>query len=160
MAKGGLAPDRIVLRILSLRIAEPDCAAGFILDGVPRTVWQAKALDRQLRRMRRKIDAVVVLEADDSALVARVEKRAADARAKGEPVRSDDNPETFKRRLAAYKAETAPVLPHYERQRKVVRIDAMRSAEETASSIVEALTALRERRAWYVRWFGFLFRSA
>jgi adenylate kinase len=159
MAQGGLVPDKLVLQIVSRRLAEPDCAAGFILDGVPRTLGQAKALDRLLRRMKRKIDAVVVLDADEEELVKRVEKRAADARAKGEPVRSDDNTDTFKRRLAAYKTETAPVLPYYERQRKLVRVDAMRSPDEVAVSIVEALAAMSRRRPWYARWFGFLFRS-
>jgi adenylate kinase len=160
MAKGGLVPDRLVLQILSQRIGEPDCAGGFILDGVPRTVGQAKALDRILRRSRRKIGAVVVLTADEAELVKRVEKRAADAHAKGEPVRADDNVEVFMRRLEAYGRETAPVLPYYERQRKVVRIDAMKPAEETSTAIIEALAAMNQPRPWYVRWFGGLFRSA
>jgi adenylate kinase len=160
MTRGGLVPDRLVLQIVSRRLAEPDCSAGFILDGVPRTLGQAKALDRLLRGMKRKVDAVVVLDADEEELVKRVEKRAADARAKGEPVRSDDNIDTFKRRLAAYKKETAPVLPFYKRQRKLVRVGAMRAADEVGASIVEALSAMSERRPWYKSWFGFMFRSA
>ena len=160
MAKGGLVPDRLILQIVRSRVAEPDCADGFVLDGVPRTLRQAKALDRMLRGEKRKVDAVVVLGADEAELVKRVEKRAADARAKGEPIRSDDNVDVFKRRLAAYKTETAPVLPYYARQKKLVRIDAMTSADEVSASIIEALSAMRERRPWYKRWFGFLFRPA
>jgi adenylate kinase len=160
MAKGGLVPDRLILQIVTSRVGEPDCAAGFVLDGVPRTVGQAKALDRMLRGKKRKIDAVVVLDADEAELIKRVEKRSADARAKGEPVRSDDNVDVFKRRLVAYKKETAPVLPYYARQKKVVRIDAMKPADEVSASIVAALSALRERRPWHQRWFGFMFRSA
>ncbi|MFM9864967.1 MAG: adenylate kinase [Micropepsaceae bacterium] len=159
MAKGGLVPDRVILQIVTGRIAEPDCANGFILDGVPRTVVQAKALDRLLRRTKRRVDAVVVLEADEDELVTRVEKRAADAKANGEPVRSDDDPEVFKRRLAAYKSETAPVLPYYDRQRKVARVNAMRSADEVSAAIVDALIAMRRRKPWYARWFGLLFEA-
>ncbi len=160
MAKGGLVPDRLILQIVTSRVGEPDCTAGFVLDGVPRTVGQAKALDRMLRGKKRKIDAVVVLDADEAELIKRVEKRSAEARAKGEPVRSDDNVDVFRRRLVAYKKETAPVLPYYTRQKKVVRIDAMNPADEVSASIVEALSAISERRPWYRRWFGFMFRSA
>jgi adenylate kinase len=156
MEKGGLVPDRLVLQIVTKRIADPDCSNGFILDGVPRTLGQAKALDRILRGTKRKIDAVVVLEADEAELLKRVEKRAADARASGEPVRSDDDPEVFKHRLAAYQRETAPVLPYYDRQRKVLRINAMSSASDVSARIVDALLAMAQRRPWYARWLGFL----
>lgn len=160
MARGGLVPDRVILQIVTDRIAEADCANGFILDGVPRTLGQARALDRILRRAKRKIDAVVVLEADEAELLNRVEKRAADAKANGEPVRSDDDPIVFKRRLAAYRNETAPVLPYYDRQRKVARVNAMRSADEVSATIVDALIAMRRRKPWYARWFGFLFQTS
>ncbi len=160
MASGGLVPDHLVLQIVTRRIAEPDCVSGFILDGVPRTLGQAKSLDRILRHMRRKVDAVVVLQADEAELLKRVEKRAADAIARGEPVRSDDDPEVFKRRLAAYHKETAPVLPYYDRQRKVARIDAMRPPQEVSAKIVDALSTMSQRRPWYARWFGFFFHSA
>lgn len=160
IASGGLVPDRLILQIVTRRIADPDCASGFILDGVPRTLGQAKALDRILRRVKRKVDAVVILEADEAELPKRVEKRAADARARGELVRSDDDPEVFKRRLEAYKKETTPVLPYYDRQRKVVRIDAMRPPQEVSAKIVDALSTMNQRRPWYARWFGFFSRSA
>lgn len=160
MAKGGLVPDRLIIQIVTDRIDEVDCFNGFILDGVPRTLGQAKALDRLLRRTQRKVDAVIVLQADESELLKRVEKRTAETRARGEPVRSDDNPEVFKQRLVAYRKETAPVLPYYDRQRKVIRIDAMRSPEDTSAAIVEALTNMNERRPWYARLFAFLFGTA
>jgi adenylate kinase len=160
MANGALVSDRLIVQIVTRRIGEPDCVDGFVLDGVPRTLAQAKALDRVLRRAKRRIDAAVVLEANEAELVKRVEKRAADARAAGEPVRSDDNIETFKQRLTAYARETAPVLPYYERQGKVLRIDAMRAPEEVSDAIVAALSAMGERRSWLARLLGSFFGRA
>ena len=111
MDKGHLVPDEIVVGIIAERIEQADCKNGFILDGFPRTVNQAKALDGMLKGKTRGVDVVIVMEVDEAALIKRVENRAAEARRKGEPVRPDDDPEIFKKRLAVYKAETAPILP-------------------------------------------------
>ena len=118
---GHLVPDEIVVGIIAERITAKDCASGFVLDGFPRTVNQAVALDAMLAGKSLAVDVVIVMAVDEATLIKRVENRAAETRAKGEPVRADDDPETFKKRLAVYKAETAPILPHYERQGKIKR---------------------------------------
>ena len=101
MARGDLCPDDLVVAIVSDRIDEPDASKGFILDGFPRTVAQAEALDRMLQEKRLGLDAVIELKVDPAALVRRIEKRIADTIAGGGTVRADDNPEVLKQRLAA-----------------------------------------------------------
>jgi len=143
MDKGDLVPDEVVIGIIGDRIKEPDCKNGFILDGFPRTVNQAKALDTLLGGRNLAVDVVVVVEVDEAALVKRVENRASEARAKGQPVRADDDPETFKKRLAVYRAETAPVLPYYDGQGKTTRVDGMRSIDEVTVLIEAAIKAAK-----------------
>src|SRR5882672_9572068 len=121
MDKGDLVPDDVVVGIIGDRIKEPDSKNGFVLDGFPRTVNQATALDTLLKERKLGVDVVIVIEVDEAALIKRVENRANEARKKGEPVRADDDPETFKKRLGVYRAETAPVLPYYEAQGKIRR---------------------------------------
>ena len=111
MEAGHLVPDEIVVGIISDRIDEPDAANGFILDGFPRTVRQAEELDELLKQKRMTLDAVVELKVNESALLARVENRAAETRARGEEVRADDTPEVLTRRLANYRGQTEPVDP-------------------------------------------------
>ena len=152
MDKGQLVPDEIVVGIIAERIAEPDCAKGFVLDGFPRTVNQAKALDDMLAGKGRAVGVVIVMEVDEAALLKRVENRAADAKAKGEPVRSDDDPETFKKRLAVYKAETAPILPYYEGQGKIRRVNGMNSIGEVAAQIDAILAAGESSKSWLPKW--------
>src|SRR5438552_1914865 len=103
MARGELVPDDLVVAIVSDRIDEPDAHKGFILDGFPRTVPQAHALDRMLREKGLKLDAVVELKVDESALLERIEKRIAETKARGEALRSDDHPDVLRRRLFAYR---------------------------------------------------------
>ncbi len=153
MDKGGLVPDSIVVKIVSAQTNEPACASGFILDGFPRTLGQAKAFDRVLRTRKLALDHVIVIEADEAALIQRVENRANEARAAGKPVRSDDDPAVFRKRLKTYQAETAPVLPYYKRQGKVRRVDGMKPVDEVASQIDAALRALPPRRSWLWRLF-------
>jgi adenylate kinase len=135
MDKGGLVPDEIVVGIIAERIVAPDCAKGFVLDGFPRTVNQAKALDDMLKGKKLGVDHVVVMEVNEAELIKRVENRADEARKKGEPVRSDDDPETFKKRLGVYKAETAPILPYYKDQAKVRPVNGMKSIDEVTAQI-------------------------
>jgi len=149
MDKGDLVPDEVVVGIIGDRIKEPDCAQGFILDGFPRTVNQAKALDTMLTGRKLGVDIVIVIEVDEAALIKRVENRANEAKAKGQPVRADDDPETFKKRLGVYKAETAPVLPYYEAQGKVRKVDGMKSIDEVSAQIDGVLKAVKPRKSWF-----------
>jgi adenylate kinase len=155
MDKGGLVPDDVVVKIVDARTLEADCASGFILDGFPRTLRQAKAFDRILKRRKLGLDAVIVIEADEAALIKRVENRANEARAQGKPVRSDDDPEVFKQRLKTYHAETAPVLPYYRRQKKIRTIDGMQPIDDVTAQIERALAEPPKRS-----WFQFFFASS
>jgi adenylate kinase len=139
MESGGLVSDDIVIGIVADRIEEPDARRGFILDGFPRTVAQAEALDRMLAEKGLKLDAVLAFEVDRDALVRRIEGRAAETKARGEPVRKDDDPEVFKTRLAAYDRDTAVVAPYYKARGQLVEIDGMRPIEEVAEAVRRAL---------------------
>jgi adenylate kinase len=152
MDEGKLVPDDLVLGIIAERIEEPDCATGFVLDGFPRTVNQAESLDGMLNGKKRAVDHVIVMEVDEAELIKRVENRAAEAKRKGEPVRPDDDPETFKKRLAVYKAQTAPILPHYEAQGKIRRVDGMKSIEEVAAQIDAILGGGKSGKSWLPKW--------
>src|SRR4051812_40368549 len=113
MDRGELVPDDIVVGIVADRIEEPDARRGFILDGFPRTVAQAEALDRMLRDKGLTLNAVIELKVDDDTLLDRIEKRVKETLARGETVRADDNPETLRKRLTAYYAQTAPLAAYY-----------------------------------------------
>lgn len=152
MDKGLLVPDEIVVGIIAERIVAPDCAKGFVLDGFPRTVNQAKALDEMLKGKTLAVDHVIVMEVNEAELIKRVENRAEEARRKGEPVRPDDDPETFKKRLAVYKAETAPILPYYEAQGKIRRVDGMKSIDEVTAQIDAVLGSGKQGKTWLGKW--------
>jgi len=139
MESGGLVSDEIVIGIIKDRIAEADAAKGFILDGFPRTVAQAEALEKLLADQHLKLDAVIELEVDQNALVGRIVKRAEEAKAAGQPVRKDDDPEVFKTRLAAYNRDTAAVTPFYEGRGQLSRIDGMKPIAEVAAAIDKVL---------------------
>src|SRR5467141_4721623 len=108
MARGELVPDDVVVAIVSDRIEAPDARKGFILDGFPRTVPQAHALDRMLKEKGLKLDAVIELKVDEGILLKRIEKRIAETKARGETLRADDDPEVSHRRPFAYRDQTAP----------------------------------------------------
>jgi adenylate kinase len=143
MASGGLVPDDIVIGIISDRLDQPDAAKGFILDGFPRTVPQAEALDQLLKKKRMRLDAVVELRVNESALLQRVETRAAETRSRGEEVRIDDTPEVLTRRLASYRAQTEPLIHYYSERRKLVTVDGMMSIEHVTRDISRILAAIR-----------------
>src|SRR5215213_9048331 len=113
MDRGELVPDDVVVAIVSDRIDEPDAKNGFILDGFPRTVAQAEALGRMLAEKGLKLDGVIELKVDEDILLERIANRIEQMKARGEPLRADDNPESFKTRLAAYRAQTAPLVAYY-----------------------------------------------
>ncbi len=141
MEAGELVSDDIVIGIVSDRIEEPDCADGFILDGFPRTVAQAEALDEMLREKGMTLDAVIELKVDEDRLLARIENRVREAEAAGQPVRKDDNPASFKQRLDAYREQTAPVSAYYERTGRLQTVDGMQSIEEVSAAIDRILAA-------------------
>lgn len=135
MDAGQLVSDAIVNEIVSDRIDEPDCAKGFILDGYPRTVPQAEALDSILAGKGISLDAVIELKVDEEALVRRMENRVAETTAAGGSVRSDDNPEAFKRRLAEYREKTAPLSSYYASTGKLKTVDGMAGVDAVTAEI-------------------------
>ncbi len=139
MARGELVPDEVVVAIVSDRIDQPDARNGFILDGFPRTVPQAHALDRILKEKGLELDAVIELKVDEGILLDRIEKRIAETTARGEALRSDDNPEVLRRRLLAYRDQTAPLVTYYQLQGVLRPIDGMAPVQEVASAIDHAL---------------------
>ncbi len=143
MEGGGLVSDDIVIGIIAERIEHADARKGFILDGFPRTVAQAEALDEMLAAKGLKLDAVIELVVDQTALVQRVMTRAAETQARGEPVRKDDDPEIFKTRLAAYNRDTAVVAPFYDRRGALKRIDGMQPIDVVSAGIDQILHAAK-----------------
>ena len=140
MDAGNLVDDDLMIAIISDRIDQSDCANGFILDGFPRTIPQAEGLDRMLAEKKLKLDRVIEIEVDDQALFARVEGRAQETASAGQK-RADDNAETLKKRLAVYHEQTAPVLPYYENQGMLKKIDGMADIEEVSRQIEAILQA-------------------
>lgn len=142
MASGGLVSDEIVIGIISDRLDQPDMKNGFILDGFPRTVPQAAALDELLKEKHIKLDAVVELRVNESALLQRVETRVAEMRARGEEVRTDDTPEVLAKRLAQYRSLTEPLIHYYSERRKLLTVDGMMTIEQVTSEINRILVAV------------------
>jgi adenylate kinase len=150
MASGALVPDEIVIGIISDRLDQPDMKNGFILDGFPRTVPQAEALDDLLKKKHMKLDAVVELRVNESALLNRVETRVAEMRARGEEVRVDDTPEVLSKRLASYRTLTEPLIHYYSERRKLLTVDGMMTIEHVTreiNRILGAIGAVEEARA-------------
>lgn len=161
MAVGRLVPDDLINRLVADRIAQPDCAGGFILDGFPRTIAQAEALDRLLAERGQKLDGVLEFEVDDDALVARISGRFACARCgtlyhdttrptRVEGVcdecggteftrRADDNPETVRARLQSYHDQTAPLLPYYRDKGLLVTVDGMAEIDQVTDEILRRI---------------------
>jgi len=139
MASGALCPDDVVVAIVEDRIEQPDARKGFILDGFPRTVAQAEALDRMLKRHGAGLDAVIELKVDEAALIRRIESRIATMTAQGQQLRSDDSPAVLHRRLAAYREQTAPLIAYYRRHGLLRSVDGMKTVENVAAQIEWAL---------------------
>ena len=141
MESGGLVSDDIVIGIVADRIEEADAKKGFILDGFPRTVAQAEALDVMLKDKGLTLDAVIELEVDQAALVHRIVNRAEEAKAAGQPVRKDDDPEVFKTRLESYNRDTAIVAPYYKGTGKLKKIDGMQQIDAVTAAMNAVLGA-------------------
>ncbi|HSR72626.1 MAG TPA: adenylate kinase [Kiloniellales bacterium] len=165
MDAGELVRDDLMVRMIGQRIDQPDCSRGFILDGFPRTVAQAEALDAMLAKKGLGLDAVILMEVDEEALVERITGRFTCAgcgagyhdrfqRPKQDGVcdrcggtdferRADDNEETVRARLAAYRGQTAPILPYYEAKGVLWRIDGMAAIDEVTAQLEEVLARAR-----------------
>ncbi len=135
MDSGALVSDDIVIRIINDRISEPDAKNGFILDGFPRTLAQARELEAMLAEKGLKLDAAIELTVDPARLVDRIVNRAAEAKAAGLPVRKDDDPEVFKSRLEAYERDTAAVTPFYHERGLLHEVDGMAPIDKVAADI-------------------------
>lgn len=146
MARGELVPDDVVIAIIAERIDQPDAKAGFVLDGFPRTVPQAQALDRLLAERGLKLDAVIELKVDEGILIKRIETRVAEMIARGEKVRSDDNPDVLKGRLEAYRRQTAPLVDYYARHGVLKSVDGMAPIDAVTRAIGRALKSTKARK--------------
>jgi adenylate kinase len=135
MEAGQLVPDEVVVAIIADRIDQPDCKRGFVLDGFPRTVPQAEALERLLAERGLELDGVVELKVDEGILLDRIETRIKQMTARGEKLRADDNPEVLKGRLAAYRAQTAPLVDHYQTKGMLKTVDGMAAIDEVTAAI-------------------------
>ncbi|MBI1239221.1 MAG: adenylate kinase [Alphaproteobacteria bacterium] len=146
MDAGKLVPDDVVIGAVDERIEQPDCKAGVIFDGFPRTVPQAEALDSMLGRKGRRLDAVVELKVDSSALVDRVRKRAEETRASGGQVRADDTPETMETRLRVYHEQTSPLIAYYAKRGILKAVDGMATIDKVSEAIEAALPLPKQGR--------------
>ncbi|MFZ3360538.1 MAG: adenylate kinase [Xanthobacteraceae bacterium] len=139
MASGGLVPDSIVVSLVGQRIEQPDARKGFILDGFPRTVPQAGALDRMLESKGLALDAVIELRVDEDALIRRIESRIAEMKERGEALRDDDSPEVLHNRLRAYREQTAPLIAYYRQQGVLRSVNGMAAVPDVTTAIDKAL---------------------
>jgi adenylate kinase len=140
MDAGELVSDEIVNAIVADRIDQADCANGFILDGYPRTLAQADAVEAMLKQRNLSLDAVIELVVDDKALVGRIVRRAEEARVAGQPVRKDDNPQVFEERLREYYKKTAPLIGYYHAKGMLKGVDGMAPIDDVTRQI-DALVA-------------------
>lgn len=138
MDAGQLVSDEIIIELIAEQLSKPECEKGFILDGFPRTVGQAQALDEMLGHMKRDLNAVIVLEVDESQLIDRILKRAKDS---GASVRADDNADVLKKRLEIYHEQTEPVLPYYKAKGLLKPIDGMAPIEDVTKAIEAIINA-------------------
>lgn len=141
MDRGELVPDEVVVAIIADRIDQPDAKRGFVLDGFPRTVPQAQALDRLLAERGLKLDAVIELKVDEGILIKRIETRVAEMTARGEKLRADDNPDVLRGRLVAYRAQTAPLADYYAGKGMLKTVDGMAAIDAVTKAINELLLA-------------------
>jgi adenylate kinase len=147
MARGDLCPDELVVAIVAERIDQPDAEKGFILDGFPRTVPQAEALDRMLDAKGMKLDGVIGLKVDADILQSRIANRVAECKARGEALRPDDNPDVLRTRIEAYRAQTAPLVDYYRGQGILKLVNGMAPISEVAGAIDRLLEVAPAQKA-------------
>ena len=145
MDAGELVSDEIVNAIVAERIDQEDCKKGFILDGYPRTLVQADAVEKMLDERGLKFDVVIELVVDDKALVGRIAKRAEETKAAGKPVRKDDDPAVFPERLREYYKKTAPLTGYYYAKRQLKTVDGMADIEDVTRQIEKLLKKAEEK---------------
>jgi adenylate kinase len=147
MDRGELVPDDVVVAIIAERIDQPDARRGFVLDGFPRTVPQAEALDRLLAERGLKLDGVILIKVDEGILLKRIETRMAQMTARGETLRADDNPAVLKGRLATYRARSAPLVDYYARKGMLKTVDGMAPITKVTAAIDRFLRLIRPGKA-------------
>ena len=141
MEAGALVPDEVVVDIVADRIVASDATRGFILDGFPRTIKQAEALDRVLEERGLALDAVLEIRVDEKALLERIEGRAHSAKAKGESIRADDNSQTLHKRIAAYRLETEPLTDYYDAKGLLKTVDGLKPIDVVFDQLMKAIGA-------------------
>ena len=141
MEAGALVPDEVVVDIVAERITAPDAAKGFVLDGFPRTIKQAEALARVLEELGLALDAVLEIRVDEKALLERIEGRAYSAKARGEPIRADDNSQTLHKRIAAYRLETEPLTNYYHAKGLLKTVDGLKPINIVFDQLIKAIGA-------------------
>ncbi len=139
MDRGDLVPDDLIVDMIASRMEADDCKNGVIFDGFPRTVDQAQALDSMLSEKGNPLAAVILFEVDEEELVGRLNTRVEQAKAAGQEVRADDNEETLRNRLQVYRNQTAPIIPYYEAEDMLSRVDGMASIDEVSASVASIL---------------------
>ncbi len=139
MERGELVPDALISELIAERIKQEEAEGGFILDGYPRTVGQAEALDRALAERGMELDAVLHIAVEEGALLNRILLRAGEAKRRGEAVRTDDDPAVFERRMARYRAETAPLIAHYRKAGKLKTVDGGQSIDRVTENLLAAI---------------------
>ncbi len=136
MDKGDLVSDEIIISMIEKRIIKPDCKNGFILDGFPRTLQQAKDLDNILNKLKMNIDKVIEINVNEDILLQRITKRALESKT----TRDDDNSEILKNRIVIYKKDTLPVLEYYKNLNKLYSIDGMQNEEGVSRDIQKIIS--------------------
>jgi adenylate kinase len=139
MARGELVPDDVVVQLVAERLDQPDARDGFILDGFPRTLPQAQALDRILQEKGLRLDAVIEIKVDEDILLDRINRRIAEMKARGEMLRVDDDPDVLHRRLLAHRAQTDPLTAYYGSRAVLRSVDGMPPVAEVEEAIEAAL---------------------
>ena len=135
MDRGELVPDDVVVAIIADRIDQPDARRGFVLDGFPRTVPQAQALNRLLAERGLKLDGVIEIKVDEGILIKRIETRVAEMTARGEKLRADDNPDVLRGQLVAYRTQTAPLADYYASRGTLKTVDGMAPIDVVTAAI-------------------------
>ena len=139
MEHGELVPDALISEMIAERIKQKEAEGGFILDGYPRTLAQAEALDRTLAECGMELDAVLHIGVEETSLLKRILQRAEEAKQRGEAVRMDDDPAVFEKRMARYRAETTPLIAHYRKAGRLKTVDGGQPIDRVTEDLLAAI---------------------